>query len=211
MLSRSTLPLCRLALSVPFALSAGACAPAGAVELVVAVSDAAGRALPDAVVAAVARGGRTAAAPGTSAQLAQRDRQFQPQVLVVQAGTAVHFPNFDTVRHHVYSVSPTKRFELKLYAGTPAQPVVFERAGVAVLGCNIHDRMAAWLAVVDTPHFALTGATGQASLDLPPGAYRLQLWHVGMGEEAGWTEQAVTVGGAPMRLQVTLAGGGPRP
>jgi plastocyanin len=208
---RPFLPLCRLAFSVPLGLIAGLCAPAGAVELQVTVTDAQGRALPEAVVAAVARGARGTAAPGTSAQLAQRDRQFQPQLLVVQSGTAVHFPNFDTVRHHVYSVSPIKRFELKLYAGTPAQPVVFDRAGIAVLGCNIHDRMAAWLAVVDTPHFTLTGPSGQASLDLPAGVYRLQLWHVGLGEEAGWTEQTVTLGTTPVRLQIPLAGHGPRP
>lgn len=80
---------------------------------------------------------------GAAAQVAQQGRQFVPQVSIVQAGTAVSFPNLDTVRHHVYSFSPVKTFELKLYAGTPSTPVVFERAGTAVLGCNIHDRMSA--------------------------------------------------------------------
>ena len=61
------------------------------------------------------------------------------------------FPNFDTVRHHVYSFSPAKTFELKLYAGVPNTPVVFDKPGIAVLGCNIHDNMAAWVVVADTP------------------------------------------------------------
>ena len=86
--------------------------------------------------------------------MAQQGKQFLPDVLVVPVGTSVHFPNRDSVRHHVYSFSPAKKFELKLYTGTPANPVVFDRAGVVTLGCNIHDRMVGWIVVVDTPYYA---------------------------------------------------------
>jgi hypothetical protein len=98
-------------------------------------------------------------------------------VMVVTKGTAVSFPNLDTVRHHVYSFSPVKRFEIKLYVGTPSNPVVFDQPGVAVLGCNIHDDMAAWMVVVDTPYHAMTGSDGTARLpDVPAGSYRLRAW-----------------------------------
>ena len=69
-------------------------------------------------------------------------------------------PNRDNIRHHVYSFSPAKRFELPLYAGVPTQPVLFDKAGVVVLGCNIHDWMIGYIYVSDSPWFGKTGADG---------------------------------------------------
>lgn len=107
----------------------------------------------------------------------QRNTAFEPGVLVIEAGTVVSFPNSDTVRHQVYSFSPTKSFELPLYSGTPPEPVVFDEPGVVVVGCNIHDWMIGWIIVLDTPHHARTGADGFARLQVPDGEYRLQAWH----------------------------------
>ncbi|WP_239512231.1 hypothetical protein, partial [Raoultella planticola] len=76
-------------------------------------------------VVAVEVKGRPARTSTAKAEMGQRDRQFTPQLLVVQTGTAVSFPNFDTVRHHVYSFSPIKVIDIKLYSGTPAEPIVF--------------------------------------------------------------------------------------
>ncbi|MFY9810016.1 MAG: methylamine utilization protein [Aquabacterium sp.] len=123
------------------------------------------------------------AAKGAQGQMAQRDKAFVPTLLVVQTGTPVSFPNFDTVRHHVYSFSPTKPFELKLYAGTPVAPVVFDRAGTATLGCNIHDRMLGYIHVVETPYFGQTDGQGRVVLDLPEGHHRLKVWTPTMGEK----------------------------
>ncbi|MES2959325.1 MAG: methylamine utilization protein [Pseudomonadota bacterium] len=170
----------------------------------VAVVDADGKPLADAVVWAMVKGTRMQAAPGTNAQIAQRERQFQPQLSVVQTGTSVWFPNFDTVRHHVYSFSPIQRFELRLYAGTPAAPVVFDKAGVAALGCNIHDRMQAWVVVVDTPFFTRTDTAGTATLDLPPGDHRLRIWHALMGDSLAPVERSLTVG-ATLGARLTVA------
>jgi plastocyanin len=153
--------------------------PAGAVPVTIQVRNAAGQPLADAVVAVQLRG-RPSKASSAKAEMGQRDRQFQPQLLVVQTGTAVSFPNFDTVRHHVYSISPTKVFDIKLYSGTPSDPVVFDKPGVATLGCNIHDRMSAHIVIVDTPVFARSDAQGQASFDLPPGEHLLQAWYAGL-------------------------------
>lgn len=141
----------------------------------------AGQPVADAVVAIELNGEPRVAAAQSLAQMVQRQRQFQPQVLVIQTGTAVSFPNFDTVRHHVYSFSPTKTFDIKLYTGTPARPEVFDKPGVATLGCNIHDRMAAHIVVVDTPLFATSDAGGWVRMDLPAGQHRLLYWHPRLG------------------------------
>lgn len=176
-----------------------------ATPVTVTVSDAAGVALGNAVVSLVPEGGRRAGAAPAAAVIEQRNRQFAPQVTVVQVGAAVSFPNHDTVRHHVYSFSPARTFEIKLYAGTPAAPVVFDQPGTAVLGCNIHDQMVAWVHVVDTPWFAKSSA-GEARLpDVPPGAYRLRVWHPSMPPEQPPHDEAVTVAAAPVRITVRLA------
>ncbi len=178
--------------------------PANAVPWTVQVRDAAGRPLSDAVVAVEVNGQPAQAGPRASAEMSQRQRQFQPYVLIVQTGTAVSFPNFDTVRHHVYSFSDTKRFEIKLYAGTPARPEVFDKPGIATLGCNIHDRMGAHIVVVDTPIFAKSDASGLVTLDLPPGEHLLRYWHPRLGVSALKT-QPVSVGRSSGRTDLSLA------
>ena len=124
---------------------------------------------------------------------------------LVTVGTKVAFPNFDTVRHHVYSFSQAKTFELKLYAGVPAAPVVFDKPGLAVLGCNIHDRMAAWVVVADTPWFARTGADGIARIEgAPAGAYRIAAWHPGLPANGAPVVLNVQLGVAEQRETVRL-------
>ena len=108
----------------------------------------------------------------------QHNLQFDPFVLVVPVGADVTFPNRDAVRHHVYSFSPAKAFELKLYGKDESRSVRFERAGVVALGCNIHDNMVGFIKVVDTPFAAKTDAQGQAVLKgLPAGAVPVHVWH----------------------------------
>lgn len=108
----------------------------------------------------------------------QKHRAFVPHILVVTKGTEVAFPNSDEVSHHVYSFSPAKTFELPLYKqGTVHAPLLFDEPGVVTLGCNIHDNMVGYILVVDTPYFALTDASGTATLaGLPPGDYSLHVW-----------------------------------
>lgn len=169
----------------------------------VRVLDTNGAPLPEAVVSIEVAGAKPNASAGTQAEMGQRGRSFVPTLLVVQTGTAVTFPNFDTVRHHVYSFSPTKPFEIKLYAGTPAAPVVFDKAGTAILGCNIHDRMTGFIHVVNTPHFALTRTEGVATLDVPPGEHTLQVWHAQMGDKQAPLRQTIKVS-APSGATTTL-------
>jgi plastocyanin len=151
---------------------------AQAVPVTVQLRGPGGQPLADAAVAIEVKG-RTGKTSSAKAEMGQRDRQFTPQLLVVQTGTAVNFPNFDTVRHHVYSFSPIKVIDIKLYSGTPAEPIVFDKPGVATLGCNIHDRMSAHIVVVDTPTFGRTDDKGQVAFDLPAGEHVVRAWHGG--------------------------------
>lgn len=101
-----------------------------------------------------------------------------PAVTVIRPGTEVSFPNSDNFRHSIYSFSPAKAFTNKLYSGRQAPPIVFDKPGLVVLGCNIHDTMAAWIVVVDTPFFAKSAADGVAVVrDRGPGEYRLSAWY----------------------------------
>ena len=140
------------------------------------VKDVKGAPLADAVV--YAKSNNTTTHSPKQAMIDQRDKQFIPYVTAIQVGTSVMFPNKDNIRHHVYSLSPAKRFELPLYAGVPAQPVVFDKEGFVTLGCNIHDWMIAYVAVLATPYFQVTKGDGRAALkDLPPGEYTVFAWH----------------------------------
>lgn len=172
---------------------------AQAVPWTVQIKNSAGQPLADAVVAVEVRG-RPAKTTTAKADMAQRDRQFAPQVLVIQTGTSVSFPNFDTVRHHVYSFSPIKVFETKLYSGTPSDPIVFDKPGIAALGCNIHDRMTAHIVVVDTALFAKTDASGMVRFaDLPVGEHQLKAWFSGM-KTPTFHAQTLNVGGSTTGL-----------
>ena len=161
-------------------------------EIVATITDTQGKPLADAVVVALpADGSVRPAAKAREEVIFQIDKEFVPRVTPLFVGTAVAFPNSDTVRHHVYSFSPAKKFELPLYQGVPAKPVVFDQPGVVVLGCNIHDWMVAYVYVSDSPYFAKTGADGKARiLDLVPRAYVVRVWHPQLeGDEAHTRKQ----------------------
>lgn len=177
---------------------------AAAGELRVTTVDAAGKPVAGAVV--WAHGLPVSPAPG-DAVMDQVGMEFTPHVLAVRVGARVTFPNKDQVHHHLYSFSKAKRFELPLYKGKGADPVLFDEPGVVKLGCNIHDWMFGYLVVVPNAHFAVTGADGQAVLTLPEGTKEVAVW----SERVKGAEPAVhpVAGGA---LAVTLkAGSSPKP
>lgn len=157
--------------------------PISAATLTVDVRNARGAAVADAVVYAVPDG-RTLPLAKRTAVMDQKNRTFIPHVLAVQTGTAVKFPNSDDIRHQVYSFSSAKQFQLPLYKGTPANPVVFEKSGVVTLGCNVHDRMSAYIVIVDTPFFATTGKRGRVEMNsMTAGKYTLHVWYPEMTQE----------------------------
>ena len=131
--------------------------------LEVTVTDPDGFPVPDVVV--YLKGAAASMAPaGKTAVMDQVDKRFVPHVLVVQTGTSVEFPNSDTIAHHVYSFSHPNHFKLPIYKGDIHPPVAFDDEGIVVLGCNIHDQMLGYIAVVDTPVFAKTDDAGMATL-----------------------------------------------
>jgi plastocyanin len=167
------------------------------------VTDQEGRPVADAVVVATPLQGAPAATHPPAREIVdQVGQEFVPHVKPILVGSAVFFPNKDNVRHQVYSFSPAKRFELPLYAGTPAKPVVFDKPGVVVLGCNIHDWMIGYIYVSESPYFAKTGADGTAKLsDLPPQSYQVRVWHPRLPGSDGTTQSVVL--GADARSELS--------
>jgi plastocyanin len=159
------------------------------------IKDQHGRALADAVILATPVDPRNALHVKAQVDVVdQVDKQFVPYVRVIYAGSTVRFPNKDNIRHQVSSFSPAKKLELPLYAGMQAPPVLFDKPGVVVLGCNIHDWMLAYIYVANTPFFAQTSAAGTATLeDLPGGEYTVRIWHPGMEVAEETTLKRVTV------------------
>lgn len=171
-------------------------AAAGASGVAVQVQDATGKVLPDTVIYIEADGAAAAGGKPATALIEQKGLKFLPLVTVVQTGATINFPNNDKVRHHIYSFSPAHKFDQKLYSGQAASPQVFDKAGTVVLGCNIHDKMMAYVKVVDTPYFAKTDGAGAARIDLPAaGKYVVKAWHYN------------TVGGATPEQTLTVKAG----
>lgn len=189
-------------------------ATAHAANLTVTVRGADGKPVANAVVEVHLIDRPTPAPPaGRDFTVQQKDLQFAPFVLVVPVNSDVSFPNFDKVRHHVYSFSQAKKFELKLYAREQARSVHFDKAGIVPLGCNIHDQMSGFIHVVDTPWAVRTDAAGNAVLSgVPAGQVSVRLWHpylrapgnavvkqVALGANGGSESFAVTLR-APTRM-----------
>jgi plastocyanin len=144
----------------------------------------------------------------------QVNKTFVPGLLPIVVGTAVRFPNHDQIHHHVYSFSPTKTFELPLYKGEAAAPVVFDKVGAVKIGCNIHDWMSGIILVLPSPHFAVTDSSGHFVLeDLPGGTYTLVAWHALSKLKPEETAQSVQVGAevANVTFKLPLAAPRPRP
>ena len=171
----------------------------------VSVTDAEGKPLSQAVVMLHPRSGKVQVQPMAPVEVSQKDRRFRPQVTLITVGTPVVFSNFDTVKHHVYSFSRAKTFELKLYSGVPDEGVEFDKPGVAIVGCNIHDAMASWIVVADTPMHAQTGNAGVARIDdVEPGDYRMWVWHPGLPALTDGLSSLISVGTSDLGQTVQL-------
>jgi plastocyanin len=133
----------------------------------------------------------------------QVDTQFSPHILVVQKDTQVRFPNSDSVKHHVYSFSQAKTFELQLYKELHADPLLFSKLGSVELGCNIHDWMLGYIFVVESPYFAKTDIKGNVTFELPDGEYQLDVWHPRIQEQLSSLSRQLTVPGES-EIKVTL-------
>ncbi len=184
-------------------------------NLVVQVKDSEGRPVKDAVATLKPAGAPLPPGPihfPWPMAMSQHDTQFDPFVLVVPQGAEVPFPNRDRVRHHVYSFSPVKSFQLKLYSRDETRVVTFERVGVVPLGCNIHDRMIGFIDVVDTPWAGKTDAAGDVTLQaVPAGRAQLTIWHPYMKSPRNQVTLDVTVASTGVGRQAVTVALGPAP
>lgn len=175
---------------------------AHAADLTVAVKSPRGQPIADAVVMVDGQGQARFDWP---MRIEQRDMRFNPFMLVVPLGASVSFPNHDTVRHHVYSFSGAKKFELKLYGKDETRSVVFDKAGVVAVGCNIHDSMVAFIRVVNTPFAEKTPASGEVRLrGVPAGTVTLRVWHPYAKLPGGELVRAVQLPAGGGRQEVVL-------
>ena len=156
---------------------------ASAANLAVAVKLPDGRPLTDAVVTVQSKDKKSAPAAPIHTVMDQMHRMFDPEVLVIPVGSSVSFPNSDSVSHQIYSFSPAKRFQLPLYRGKPYPPVLFDKAGVVILGCNIHDWMIGYIDVTDAPFYGTTDKQGSWGAEVPAGRYEITVWHPRMREQ----------------------------
>jgi plastocyanin len=181
--------------------------PAYAASVSVAVSDTNGRPAFQAVVVLVAdsTGVLPASRVPAEAIIDQRHETFIPLVSLIRKGGRAIFTNNDTTMHQVYSFSPIKQFEFEIDQGQRSEPVVFDKAGVASIGCNIHDQMITYVYVADSPFAALTDAGGHAQFaDVPAGAYHVDVWHPQLMPGKPAPSQALVVSAASVTLAVQL-------
>ncbi|TQV72372.1 methylamine utilization protein [Aliikangiella marina] len=111
------------------------------------------------------------------AVMEQVNQQFKPLILIVRQNSQVIFPNSDSVKHHVYSFSKAKRFQLRLYKEQIPDPITFDKDGVVAIGCNIHDWMSGFIYVAKSKFVKQTNQQGKVTFELPPGNYTYQVWH----------------------------------
>lgn len=179
-------------------------ARAHAASLDINVVDTKGKAARDVVVTLMPERGRIDARAPERGVIDQRRETYLPLVTIIRVGGSLIFTNNDTTMHQVYSFSPIKQFQLETDRGQTSKPVIFEKPGVAAIGCNIHDNMVAYVFVSDAPFAVLSDANGHARLsDIPQGSYRARIWHPNL--PAGKTPPSVTVAVGEKNGNLTLA------
>jgi plastocyanin len=185
------------------AIMIGAPAISHAATVTIDVRGGDGKPLVGAVVSVTMPGGPAAPVRGPYV-MEQRDIAFQPHLLIVPVGASVGFPNRDKVRHHVYSFSKPKKFDLRLYGREDMRTVTFDKPGAVALGCNIHDSMSGFVYVTATPFAALADKGGRVVITgVPAGRAAVTVWHPSIRAPGGTATQPVQVG--PAGLTTTFA------
>jgi hemoglobin len=150
-------------------------------------------------------GGHAAKRKAKQRIMEQRDRQFAPRLLAIPIGSTVSFPNFDPVYHNVFSLSPSRAFDLGIFKNGEAREVTFQKAGLIRLGCNLHANMSAHVVVVAAPHYVVTDERGRFRFgSLAPGKYRLRAWSE---NSTAPVERTIEIHGGENRLNFAIPRG----
>jgi plastocyanin len=111
-------------------------------------------------------------------RMAQHNKTFEPDMLVVPVGALVDFPNLDPWFHNVFSLYRGKRFDLGLYEARSHREVRFDRQGASYVFCNIHPQMSALVLAVDSEFSAISNRAGRVTIEsVPAGRYELHVWY----------------------------------
>ncbi len=142
-------------------------------------------------------------------RMLQKNKAFEPHILIVQVGTQVQFPNQDPFFHNVFSLFNGKRFDLGLYEAGSSKTITFDRSGVSYLFCNIHPEMSAVVIVVETPYFSLSDRAGRVAIPaVPDGRYQVEVWYErGVADNLNSLSRAVAMDASSRslgRLQVDV-------
>jgi len=123
--------------------------------------------------------------PSHIPQMAQKNKTFQPSLLVIPVGGKVEFPNHDPFFHNVFSLFEGKRFDLGLYESGTTRFVQFDKPGISFIFCNIHAEMSAVVIALATPYYAISDARGEVVIpNVPPGRYEVQVFHSAVAPDA---------------------------
>lgn len=173
----------------------------------IAVNDGHGKPAVNAVVELTADGPEPAADNQVPAKtiIDQRHETFLPLVSLIRKGGEVVFTNNDTTMHQVYSFSAIRQFQFEIDQGQHSQPVVFDKAGVASIGCNIHDQMITYVYVAASTHAAIVDASGRATFTVASGAYHATVWHPQLSPGSAMPQQAIAVAAAPISAAFSLS------
>jgi len=107
-----------------------------------------------------------------------QSKGFNPSLLVVPLGSTVSFPNRDQILHNVFSRTPGTTFDLGYFGPGETRETRFNKPGLVVVNCSVHNSMRSNVLVLATPYFARPGRDGRFSLGgLPPGPGTLVFWH----------------------------------
>jgi plastocyanin len=141
-------------------------------------------------------------APAAKVEMDQNGCVFVPRVVVVPAGGTVDFLNSDRLLHNIHA---TPKLNVSFNRTQPKSrtiPVTFAKPEIVRINCDLHSWMAGWVVVAAHRYYAITGADGQFAFDdLPPGQYKLTVWH----ERLGTVETSATVGGTqPQRVTIEM-------
>ena len=135
-------------------------------------------------------------------EVAQKDFAFRPPLLAIEVGTKVEFPNLDDTYHNIFSYSPAKRFDLGRYPPNenPTPSVLFDKAGLITLRCDIHEHMRGLILVLDTPYFTITGPDGRFRLtSLPAGHFTIKAW---VDSKTTWERPVDLKSGAVLQIDL---------